>query len=294
METLQNRIAEFFTRVGTTEALASEKVTAAQVLAYMNDGMQSLADILRTLNPHLFMGITTVSWVVDTPFAFPSDFEELVDFTDSNDVPLRRMNYGGNTGQRTYGDYEIHGRLVYPRRAATGTVSMRYLRKWGNLHYGTCPGEEVDETDTVIWLENDPAAVVGKLVNQANYYTGLRVAIHSGTGAAQHRHVVYHGYSPFIGGISFGYLQVDTEWEPEPDETSVYCLLPGWPEAFDELLVWEALARCPIPAWQAFARTPEHTQLKELLFRWAKRSAHQGEPVTRSINDVLMGRMRGV
>ena len=286
MLSLQDLVTRVLTRIGTTQALSSTRWPAADIVASLNDGFRDLRQLARDSNTDLFTEVVAdAALVKDVAYSLPSTLLRLIDVEDSTGdigTPLHRFSYSGDAegAHRLAGHYEVRGNAIILRRYPGRTVNIRYVRDWGDLHYGLCAGEE-EANDTTLWLANSAATATGTVVNEADYYNGLIVMIHAGTGLGQYKTVTDHGVSD--GGFSY---VTTAAWSTKPDATSQYCFLPPWGDAFEEVLLLGAQMRAPIPSWRAEAlNNPLYAQGRDNLARWARLQSAGGQQARRSLND---------
>ncbi len=282
MLSLQDIQERIFERQGTTLGLSSAKWSGAQIVASINDEFRTLRRAVRDDNPDLVTEAAEAELVKDEAYSLPSALLRIIDVRESSgdrDVPLERFSYGGDSDFPQHSKhYEVRGNTIILRNTSGMTATIRYLRDWGDLHYGTAPGQAT--TDTTFRLAEAAANATGRIVNTADYYNGLILMIHAGTGIGQFKTVTDHTVS---SGNSI--VTVDSAWETEPDGTSEYGFLPPWGEEFNELLVVGALARSPLTSWRAEAlNDPIYPQLREGLARWARSQSAGGQQAVRSLN----------
>ena len=241
----------------------------------------------------------SATFALDTAYALPETCQMLlsVEKVRSNQ-PVTLVRHG--QGPPKLFGLERRGMRTLIPRGIQGDFTIRYLRDWGDLHYGTCYGEAVGDA-TALQLARSSANAVGVVVNTADYYNSLIAMIHSGPGAGEVRDVVDHT-------VSAGSSSVEVAaWSVSPTDASAYCFLPPWPETFHRVLVLGALARCAEPGWRAQAQSdPEYGRLRQALLAWGTdrgtelggllagfTEALDGDPFNPALHGGVISRQRG-
>jgi hypothetical protein len=276
---LQDLVTRVYTQVGTTEALATDKWSPAQVIDAMNLEWQVLRHQIRQEAPDLLVTSAATTLTKDTAYTLPANFVQLIDVSYTvTKTPLFRISNNDDAMTRSWRYIELQGNDMYLRFLDTAEVTITYLKDYGDLHYGTCAGEELANS-TTLWLANAAANATGTVVNTADYYNGLRLMIHAGTGAGQIRTVTDHGIS---GGFSY---VTTAAWSPKPDATTEYGFLPPNFEPFEGLLIWGALARSPLTGYsQAAQNSPIFAELRANFAQWLRRQQTGGRNAHRDMN----------
>lgn len=122
-----------------------------------------------------------------------------------------------------------------PASAETGGILLMYKAIPPRLESANC--RAAAGSDTLFLSDSsDP---------RAEYYTGAKVYICSGTGAGQIRKIT--AYTGFVGvGSSNNFkCTVDSAWGTQPDTTSVFSILvhDDFPESFHDMIVLYAVKR---------------------------------------------------
>ena len=162
----------------------------------------------------------------------PADFGTLYDLRESDGDAIRRATWrSGGREATSRGGVDARSRqldLVTPDGSALTNLTVRYIRSWSGLHYGTVG--QASSGATQVYLS---AAAVGVRTRGDDRYVGYRVEL---TDSDEVAWVTDHDETS-------GLLTVSPAFSAAPGVSAEYSILPPWPEEWDEALMAGALRR---------------------------------------------------
>lgn len=213
----------------------------AQMLRAVNRRTQYYMNVLRNNAPGpLFVRTANISYVANQElYDLPGNVLQIHRVArddqsgDPEITPIgfheRDAYYGTGVGihttatERWYLLGDQIGIVPPPSSGITNALKIYYEPLFGDVHYGTAAAGAA----TTITLATTPT--VGTAPVRDDYYNGLTIEIVSATGAGQRRVI-----TDYVGSTRVA--TVDT-WDTNPDNTSVYSLIPPFPEQYHGLLV---------------------------------------------------------